>query len=132
MAYVAILPGGSRFMRFQCLMCLLLAGLAYGQAAQPATPPAAGAQAEQSVAAADKAPEIKVGPDDAVITLKSFCADDTQQGDPCKTVITRAQFAQLANAVQPRMSPAIRRQVATNYSRLLRMSTAAEKRGQIG
>ena len=116
-------------MRFQCLMCLLLAGLAYGQAAQPATPPAAGAQAEQSVAAADKAPEIKVGPDDPVVTLKSFCADDTQQGDACKTVITRAQFEKLANAVQPGMSPAIRRQVATSYSVMLRMSTAAEKRG---
>ncbi len=116
-------------MRFQCLVCLLLGGLAYGQAAQPATPPAAGAKAEQSAAATDKVPEIKVGPDDPVITLKSFCADDTQQGDACKTVITRAQFEKLAEAVQPGMSPAIRRQVATNYSRLLRMSTAAGKRG---
>ena len=116
-------------MRFQCLVCLLLAGLAYGQAAQPTTPPAAGSLADQSAAAADKAPEIKVGPDDPVITLKGFCADASQQGDACKTVITRAEFEKLANAVQPGMSPAIRRQVATNYSRLLRMSTEAEKRG---
>jgi len=85
-------------MRFQCLVCLLLAGLAYGQAAQPATPPAAtppaaGAKAEQSASApADKAPEVKVGPDDTVITLKGFCADAAQQGDACKTAITRAQF----------------------------------------
>src|SRR6266446_2977782 len=122
-------PGGSRFMRFQCLVSLLLAGLAYGQAAQPATPPAAGAKAEQNAAATDKAPDIKVGPDDPVITLKSFCADASQQGDVCKTVITRAQFEKLSEAVQPGMSPAIRRQVATNYSRLLRMSAAAEKRG---
>jgi bifunctional DNA-binding transcriptional regulator/antitoxin component of YhaV-PrlF toxin-antitoxin module len=122
-------------MRFQCLVCLLLAGLAYGQAAQPSTPNAAtanaaGAKAEQSASAAtDKAPEIKVGPDDTVITLKGFCADATQQGDACKTVISRAQFEKLAESLQPGMSPAIRRQLATAYTRMLRMSTAAEKRG---
>ena len=117
-------------MRFQYLVCLLLAGLAYGQAAQPATPPAAGAKAEQSASAApEKAPEVKVGPDDTVITLKDFCADATQQGDACKTAITRAQFEKLADALQPGMSPAIRRQLATAYSRVLKMSTAAEKRG---
>src|ERR1039458_627845 len=117
-------------MRFPCLVCLLLAGLAYGQAAQPAAPPAAGAKAEPSASAApDKAPEVKVGPDDPVITLKGFCADSTQQGDACKTVISRAQFEKLAEALQPGMSPAIRRQLATAYSRMLRMSTAAEKRG---
>jgi bifunctional DNA-binding transcriptional regulator/antitoxin component of YhaV-PrlF toxin-antitoxin module len=111
-------------MRFQYLVCLLLAGLAYGQAAPPATPPAA-----TPSASTDKAPEIKVGPDDAVITLKGFCADATQQGDACKTVISRAQFEKLAESLQPGMSPAIRRQLATAYSRILRMSTVAEKRG---
>ena len=111
-------------MRFQYLVCLLLAGLAYGQAAPPATPPAA-----TPSASTDKAPEIKVGPDDAVITLKGFCADATQQGDACKTVISRAQFEKLSESLQPGMSPAIRRQLATAYSRMLRMSTVAEKRG---
>jgi bifunctional DNA-binding transcriptional regulator/antitoxin component of YhaV-PrlF toxin-antitoxin module len=122
-------------MRFQCLVCLLLAGLAYGQAAPPSTPPAAtapatGAKAEPSASAAtDKVPEIKVGPDETVITLKGFCADATQQGDACKTTISRAQFEKLAESLQPGMSPAIRRQLATAYSRMLRMSTVAEKRG---
>src|SRR5258708_18969709 len=127
-------------MRFQYLVCLLLAGLPYEQASQPATPPAAappaaappaaGAKAEPSASAAtDKAPEVKVGPDDTVITLKGFCADATQQGDACKTVISRAQFEKLAESLQPGMSPAVRRQLATAYSRMLRMSTAAEKRG---
>src|ERR1700745_3254185 len=122
-------------MRFQCLVCLLLPGLAYGQAAPPprlpaATAPATGAKAEPSAsAAADKVPEVKVGPDDTVITLKGFCADATQQGDACKTTISRAQFEKLAESLQPGMSPAIRRQLATAYSRALRMSTVAEKRG---
>ena len=117
-------------MRSQCLVCVLLAGLAYGQAAQPATPPAAGAKAEQSTSAApDKAPEANVGPNDAVITLKGFCADAAQQGDACKTAITRAQFEKLVEALQPGMPPALRRQLATRYSQVLKMSGAAEKRG---
>jgi hypothetical protein len=116
-------------MRFHCLACLLLAGLAYGQAA-PATPPAAGAKAEQGASVApDKAPEIKVGPDDPVITLKGFCADAAQQGDACKAVVSRAQFEKLIEAVQPGMPPVQRRQLATNYSSMLRKSAAAEKRG---
>lgn len=113
-------------MRFQCLACLLLAGLAYGQAA----PPTAGAQPEQSASVApDKAPEIKVAPDDPVITLKGFCADATQQGDACKTVISRAQLEALAEALQPGMTPSMRRQLATRYPAMLRMSADADKRG---
>ena len=117
-------------MRSQCLVCVLLAGLAYGQAAQPATPPAAGAKAEQSTSAApDKAPEANVGPDDTVITLKGFCADASQKGDACKTAITRAQFEKLVEALQPGMPSNLRRQLATRYSQVLKMSAAAEKRG---
>ena len=113
-------------MRFQCLASFLLAitfilPVAYGQVA-PTAPTAAGA-------ATEPAPEVKVGPDDTVITLKGFCADATLQGEACKTTITRTQFEKLAEALQPGMSPAIRRQLATAYSRMVRMSMAAEKRG---
>src|SRR5271165_7164501 len=120
-------------MRFQCLLCILIASLAYGQAAQPATPPAAppaaGAHVEQSTpASTDKAPEVKVGPNDPVITLKGFCTDSAQ-GDACKTVIDRAQFEKVVESLQPGMPPALRRQLATRYSYVLKMSSAAEKRG---
>lgn len=120
-------------MRFQYLVCLLLAGLAYGQAAPSAPPPGAGAKAPSLTAPAekapDKAPEVKVGPDDTVITIKGYCADASQKGDACKTLITRAQFEKLAEALQPNMSPAIRRNLATAYARMLRMASIAEKRG---
>ncbi len=115
-------------MRSRFLVYLLLTSLVYGQAAQTATPPAAGAKAETAPAVPDKAPEVKVGPDDTVVTLKGFCSDASLQGDACKTAISRAQFEKLADALQPNMSPAIKRQLATAYSRMLRMSTAAEKR----
>lgn len=117
-------------MRFPYLACLLLAGLAYGQTAPPATPPAAGAKTEPSASAVpDKGPEINAGPDDPVITLKGVCADSIQQGDACKTVITRAQFEKIGEAMQPGMPPAMRRNLATSYARALKMSVAAEKRG---
>ncbi len=117
-------------MRSKCFVCLLLVSLVYGQAAPPPTPPAAGTPAGQSAApAAEKAPEVKVGPDDAVVTLKGFCSDPKQQGDACKTVITRAQFEKIVEGLQPTLAPAARRNLANKYSWYLKMSTAAEQRG---
>jgi hypothetical protein len=124
-------------MRLKCLVCLLLVSLTYGQPPTPMTP-AAGAKPEQNAPAAPApavaapAPEAKapeVGPNDTVITIKGFCPGSSEQGDACKTTITRAQLDKLADALQPNMPPAIRRQLATRYSWALRMSADAEKRG---
>ena len=107
----------------QLLVCLMLVALVSGQTAQqtPAPTPAPNATAP--------APEVKVGPDDTVVTIKGFCADASLKGDACKTAITKAQFEKLADSLQPNMSPAMRRQLASAYSRMLTMSTEAEKRG---
>jgi hypothetical protein len=105
--------------RRQCLVCLLLSSLVYGQASQSATPSAA----------TDKSTEVKVGSDDPVITVSGFCTDLAAQGDKCRTVITRAQFEKLTDALQPGMSLSLRLNVANAYARNLRMSAAAEKRG---
>src|ERR1035437_4575239 len=104
-------------MRFQCLVCLLLASLVYGQTAPPAP------------AATDRAPEVKVRPDDPVITMNGFCAHPAQPRQACMTVITRAEFEKLTEALQPGMSLSLRLNVANSYARNLRMSAAAEKRG---
>jgi hypothetical protein len=64
-----------------------------------------------------------------VITVNGFCADPAQTGTACKTVITRAQFERLTDALQPGMSLALRLNVANAYARNLRMAAAAEKRG---
>ena len=98
-------------------VCLLLASLAYGQ----------GAPSGRRSAAGD-VPETKVGPEDAVITVSGFCADPGQTGGACKTVITRAEFEKLTDALQPGMSLALRLNVANAYARNLRMAAAAEKR----
>jgi bifunctional DNA-binding transcriptional regulator/antitoxin component of YhaV-PrlF toxin-antitoxin module len=125
-------------MRSKCFVCLLLVSLVYGQAAPPTTPPAAGAPAQQNAApapgapagqSATPAPAPEVKPDDVVITLKGFCKDATQQGDACKTVITRAEFEKLVQGLAPGLSPAARRNLANRYSVALKMSTMAEQRG---
>jgi len=138
-------------MRFQFLVCLLFVALVSGQTAPPAPAPAASAPQTTSAApnaaqnpaptpgaasgaAPAKAPEApppppEVKPDDPVITIKNFCPNTTLEGDACKTVVTKAQFEKLAEALQPGMPTSVRRQLATAYVRLLTMSTAAEKRG---
>jgi hypothetical protein len=106
-------------MRFPTLAGFVLAGLAcqhVGQAAAPA-------------AAAEKPLGAAVGPDDPVITLDGFCADSTPQGGACRTVITRAQFDRLVDALQPGMPLPLRLKVANAYARNLRMSVAAQERG---
>jgi PPIC-type PPIASE domain len=105
-------------MRFRYPACLLLASLAYGQAA-PTAP----------TAAPSETAAVKVEPDDPVITVNNFCTDPAKQGDACKTVLTRARFEKLTEALQPGMSLSLRLNVANAYARNLRMSAAAEKRG---
>src|SRR5512142_1711722 len=99
-------------MQIRHFTVVLLASLAMGQAApNPTTPPAANPGG--SVATA-KSNESQVAPDAAVITVPGVChtsASHTKTGaaaaskqEDCKTVITRAQFEALANALQPNMN----------------------------
>ena len=74
-------------------------------------------------------PQVQVAPDDPVITVNGFCADPAPAGNACKTVITRAQFEKLTEALQPGLSLPLRLKVANAYARMMRMAAAAEKRG---
>lgn len=122
-------------MRRQLFVCFLLSVFVCALTAQSPAPAtsAALAQAAPPANAPDasaSAPEPpKVNPDDPVITIKGLCPDSAQQGDACKTVITKAQFDKLSETLQPGMSPAMRRQLATRYSQVLAMSSEAGKRG---
>ena len=116
-------------MPFKGCICLLLGSLTYGQAAQSSPPSATGANAGQPSTLTQETYAVRVGPDDPVITVNGFCADLAQPVNVCKTVITRAQFETLSEALQPEMSLSLRLKVANAYARNLRMSAAAEKRG---
>ncbi len=115
------------------LVCLLLGGLAYGQAANPASPPnphpTAAAKAAPDADADQKLAETKVSPTDPVITVKGACSDPAKKGETCETVVTREQFEKLADALQPNMPLAIKLRLANAYSKLIGMSKEAEKRG---
>jgi peptidyl-prolyl cis-trans isomerase C len=124
------------------LMCVLLGALAWGQAAPGAPPAAQPAPADTSAA---------VPPDAAVITVIGVCptpakataakttaakpaasakapAAKTTDGD-CKTVITKAEFEQLASAVAPNVTPQVKKQLAGVLPRFIGMSNEAKKEG---
>jgi hypothetical protein len=124
-------------------VCLLLASLAWGQAAgKPAAAPGAPSKAQastSSAAPAANAPEAttptpaEVAPNAAVITLPGVCdnpsADQSKAAD-CKTVVTRAEFEQLLEAInQAHMPPPVRRQLANQYAMLVVMANEAHKMG---
>jgi hypothetical protein len=87
------------------------------------------AAASESAPAARESAAVTVGPNDPVITLEGFCSEPTGTADACRTVITRAQFEKLIDALQPDMPPSLKLKVANAYARNLRMAAAAKKRG---
>ena len=82
---------------------------------------------KQAVTAGEAA-QPTVGPDDPVITISGFCREPLAQGSVCQTVVSRAQFDKLANALQPGMPLPLRLKVANVYARNMRMAAAAEAR----
>jgi parvulin-like peptidyl-prolyl cis-trans isomerase-like protein len=114
------------------LMCVLLGTLAWGQAA-PGAPPA-----PQPAQAADTSAEVP--PDAAVITVTGVCSAQSAQApttgaaektpaDDCKTVITKAQFEELAKALIPNVTPQAKKQLAGVLPRFIGMSSEARKNG---
>jgi len=120
------------------LVCLLLGAMAWGQAANSPSAPAAQPQSAAPSADKDENPPNKqseassVAPDAPVITINGSCenppADKTADSN-CKTVITRAEFEKTLEAVQPNMPPRVRRQFATRYSNALIMAQKAHEMG---
>jgi len=125
------------------LICLLFTAFAWGQAAKPATPapqkPAAPATAAPASAppataapATKPAEPAKIAPDAPVITIQGLCDKppaDKSKAAGCKTVVTRAEFENLVDAVAPTMAPSGRRQLATRYASALVMVHEAHKMG---
>ncbi len=114
-------------MRFAWFFCLVVASLAFGQAA-PAKPSTAPGPVTAPGAAAPQ-PAKTVAPEETVLTIKGVCADAGKQGEDCKTTISRAEFDKLTDAIQPNMPPGFRRNFANQYATALIMAAAAEKRG---
>jgi hypothetical protein len=120
-------------MRAYWIAFLLLATLAWGQAKPTQLPPRPPVGADDD----DEKPQAaasQVAPDAPVLTIKGFCPDQAADATnkpaaACQTVVTRAQFEKLANAISPTMKPRVRRELANAYPRLLVMAHDAEQRG---
>ena len=109
--------------------CLLLSGLISGQVIAPNNP-ATSAVTTESPASGDtgKFAQSSVSAEGPVITLNDFC-DAAASGAPCRTIVTRAQFEKMTNALQPDMPLSLQLKVANSYARNLKMAAEAEKRG---
>lgn len=123
---------------YRLLTVLLLSSLAFSQTAQPASPkPPANLQISPAPEQKRETPGVKpaekkdaeVAPSAAVITIDGLCAKPAATPADCKTVITRAEFDKLADALSPDMPQARRRQLANAYAQMLVMSETAQKRG---
>ena len=134
-------------MRKSWLLCVLLGTLAWGQAAPGTPPPPPARQAP----AAPPDMSASVPADAAVITVNGVCAPQpkpaaakgtaakpatagkapaakTPAAD-CKTVITKAEFEKLANALTPTVTPQMKKQLASVLPQLIAMSSEAKKKG---
>ncbi len=64
-----------------------------------------------------------------VITIESPCAKATGKTGNCKAVVTREEFEELVNAINPRMIKLERHQLAQNYAKMLALENEALRDG---
>jgi uncharacterized protein (DUF2344 family) len=141
-------------MRSIGVLCVLVAGLAWGQAAPAGSPPADHPPLATAARPASPGPSEEgtaLAPTAAVLTITGVCQGQPRSADKgtvakpasaktasadCKTVITRAEFEKLAAALAPNpnpetktINPQVKRQLANLLPRDLAMSEAAKKKG---
>lgn len=108
------------------LMCALLAAAAYGQSnSQPVLKP-------RNTAPVQELPSLgtdtKISPDTPVITIQGVCQDAAAAAE-CKTVITRADFEKIANAIAPNLPKQQRKSLASQYVSALVLEQQAHQMG---
>lgn len=124
-------------MRSLPLLCLLFSAFALAQE-QPLPQPGLPPEYRPPVLRNDDDDAVpraaaKVAPDAAVITIHGVCNPPASSGSAaassCQTIITRAQFEKLTEALLKNMKLSRKRQLASAYPELLAMAHEAEKRG---
>ena len=109
------------------VVCLMLATTAISQTTKPA--PVLKPRSSESN---ELIPGSNVAPDAAVITIQGLCErPPNSNATPvdCSTVVTRADFEKLVNAVQPNMPAASRKPFATRYVTILLLAEKAHEMG---
>jgi len=132
-------------MRFASVSILLMASSAWAQSGPTPSAPVPqvlNVTSSRSKAAASNLPRaVSIAAETPVITIYGLCetapsgrnkattAAPAPNPKNCKTVVTRAQFDSLAEALQPTWTPASRRQLAEIYPKLLVMQREFRRRG---
>ena len=140
-------------MRMRWLLCVVLGTLAWGQTppSAPPSPQAAPGPAQPGAkmpAPADSSASVR--PTAPVLTINGVCpapagttaaktgaaksaaakpTSAAKSSADCKTVITKAEFEKLADALSPNVTPQLRRQLAGLLPRIYALSDAAKKQG---
>jgi hypothetical protein len=116
-------------------LCLLFAALSWGQGgnsvAAPAKPAPATPDAAQA-AQSQRGEGVDLAFDVPVITISGLCGNPPAENAAaanCKTVIRRAEFEKVIDAVQPNMPARARREFAMRYADALVMAKRAEQMG---
>jgi DNA-directed RNA polymerase specialized sigma24 family protein len=120
--------------------CLALAGVALAQAnssgpkleKRQAAPAKSQGTASNPAAATAPSETSSVAPDAAVVTVEGLCekpgGSNATPAD-CKTVITRAEFEKIVNAVQPNMPTPAKKQFVNRYVAALFLAEKAHELG---
>ena len=124
----------NRWLIFFWTICFLFGISAWGQgkpAAVPQEKTPVSVQDDDDKPVPPPPATSTVPADAAVLTIKGLCTGDSAKpaGATCQTVITRADFEKIARAIQPALTPVVKRQLLGLYPRLLIMTREAELRG---
>ncbi len=106
-------------------MLALAAAFACAAAAQTEAPKPAAPNHKPKAPAAAPAPVDAAAP---VITIQNLCSTP-KPGADCKTVITKAEFERVLNAIRPNLPASARTQLAQRYVELLTFAEKAEQAG---
>src|SRR5437016_1662282 len=108
------------------LACALLGGAAIAQSnSQPVLKPRNDTTVQDLPSAGA---EQKISPDTPVITVNGVCDQGAGAAD-CKTVVTRAEFEKIVNALQPNMPKQQQKALANQYAMALLLAGKAHEQG---
>lgn len=121
---------------FRSLICLILISSAWAQTENVTTKAVVGDTSQNLVNQAAHpddvlSPAQRVPQNATIITITGLCSRSSPMAfDPdCKTLMTRAQFEQVLNAVQPGSPQAVRKRFAVDYTHTLVKARKAHELG---
>ena len=112
------------------LVCLCVAGIGWGQAGKPSPAPEPTLKTRATTASGESSAAVSA--DSPVVTVDGLCRrppNSSATPADCRTVITRADFERVIDAVQPNMPAATKKQFVSRYVVVLLLAEKAHEMG---